>query len=331
MALTESQRKALEARKTQGGTKPAAAPAMPTVEAYEALGQATITANHILPEAPLPQIFNSIEEALRENAPAQVTEEEEIAEMPANSTPWDDVPAASVQQAPTGYKIPFGATTLGDTYVVPITKDDPRGLSPQQREANINRAVDSIAEFYKSGGVDLNRQLQQYEAPQAPAALPIVRGMNLEDPNIPQAQKEMMVESVYTYIGVEPTDFDKYVNQWTELLGCVVQPIEAEIPIIDELTGERRFQLTQWETPLFKINRENTDTGNKVIISGGGRQGHQFAVMMNGLFGIGDFKQAVWLWVTKEKRVGTNRQNFSQEPHSMYRFQFARSKPKSVK
>lgn len=305
MPLTQAQMEALARRKKDGATKIQA----PVV---------TAVAHHVMPEEPLPAIFNQIEKALNEVAPDEIKqlEENQDMSMPATS-PWDEYeesPVAQSNYAPAA-AAPFQPSA--QTFAIPITKQDPRLMTPQQRQSAVDQAVESISNFYTNGGVDLNRQIQIRQSPQLPASPTFVYGLDLNDPNLSSDQKADVLESVYSYTGVTPRDFAKYVNKWTELLGCCVAPIETT----NEDTGEiRRF-----DVPLFKVNKIDEDTGQNVILSGGGRAGKQFAQNMNNLFGVGDFGRTIYMWVTQEERKGQDG-----EPRRMYRFQFARKKPATL-
>jgi hypothetical protein len=145
------------------------------------------------------------------------------------------------------------------------------------------------------------------------ALVPVAQSMQTIEglsfpPNLSEEQKEVLYESISSYIGVIPKPVDEYIGQWLVCLGAVVQPITNETT--DEETGEVRTQ--SWVKPLFKIA-----DGKEIILGGGGKYGLEFARNMTNLFGAGDWTTPRMIRVTQEARTGQDG-----TPRRMYRFGF---------
>lgn len=136
------------------------------------------------------------------------------------------------------------------------------------------------------------------------------------DPTMSEDDIEILYENISSYIGVIPKDIGQYINHWLECYGCVVQPIENKY--INELSGEEIND--SWVKPLFKV--KDPEDGKIIIVSGGGKNGLQFARNMNNVFKIGDFNRPKLIQVSQENRTSANKQTGEKEPHRLYRFNF---------
>jgi hypothetical protein len=132
-------------------------------------------------------------------------------------------------------------------------------------------------------------------------------------PNMSNDQKELMYESISTYIGVIPLTVDQFIGQWLICKGCVVQPIQSETT--DEESGE--VSTKKWVKPLFKII--DPEHKHEVVIGGGGKYGLEFARNMTSLFGPGDWQTPKMIKVSQEARTGSDG-----SPRRLYRFNFKR-------
>ena len=199
-----------------------------------------------------------------------------------------------------------------------LPQDAPERQYPPDEEIRAyvmgQRTIESIIET-----PDDAKALSEYE-PQ-----PLVRGLVIPE-NATQEQKEAILEMVFSYIGVTPRAIDAYCGRWLKCLGAVVAPLSGEVEVIDDI-GEVKIQTIQWDSPMFKLDAIDDITGMNVIIAGGGASGKKFAHAMTALFGPGDWKQPVLVFISQEQRQGINRRSGQLEPRRLYRFAHRRMLP----
>lgn len=171
-------------------------------------------------------------------------------------------------------------------------------------------------------GVD---EYAQFATPESMSVVPyqelsIVEGLSIP-PTMTEDQKDKLLESIFSYVGVTPQKIDSKINRWLKCLGCAVMPLQKEQGI-DEETGE--VQVLQWHVPLFKLDIIDQDTGSHIIVSGGGKNGLRFARSMTTMFGAGDWSRPKWIRFNQENRVGEDGQ-----PRRLYRVEYRITEPKN--
>lgn len=164
------------------------------------------------------------------------------------------------------------------------------------------------------------RAIAEYE----PA--PLVRGLVIPE-QATQEQKERIVEMIFSYIGVTPRAIDAYCGRWLKCIGAVVAPLSGEVEVLDEYTNEVKLQTIQWDSPMFKLDSIDDITGLNVVIAGGGASGKKFAHAMTQLFGPGDWKTPMLIFISQEARQGVNKRTGELEPRRLYRFAHRRMLP----
>lgn len=102
---------------------------------------------------------------------------------------------------------------------------------------------------------------------------------------------EGLLDMRQSYIGVPAKDPGQYVNMWLRCVGCMVVPMERHVPVIDRQTGEERDTIKRWDSVLFKLEKEDPDTGMNVIIKGGGVSAYEWAMTQAKMGNAGDWNK----------------------------------------
>lgn len=199
-----------------------------------------------------------------------------------------------------------------ETYTT--TADSYDQVSQEQTPFDVLGRVFEAASERMSQAMNGKAALEEY------TPVGIVRGLDIESVELDLEQKETLAEMVFSYVGQTPRDLVKYTGRWIKCLGCVIAPVEAEVPEIDRESGEVLMRPLQWDIPMFKLDVIDDETGMNVVIAGGGVKGKQFARTMNALYGPGDWDKPKEIFITQEERRGINRQTGDSEPHRLYRF-----------